>query len=124
MVEGLAVDLVHLDGSAVLMVRGEVDMATSPILGDAVERTLALGVPVVLDFAGVTFMDSSGLNVLLLAGQTVDRPGFVTVRNPSPLVRRLLTVTRLDGLVGLDTNFTADRHATDVPAETDSPRDS
>jgi len=123
MVEGLAVDLVHLDGSAVLMVRGEIDMATSPVLGAALERTMALGVPVVLDFAGVTFMDSSGLNVLLLAGHAVDRPGSVTVRNPSPLVRRLLTVTRLDGLVGPDASFTADTHVTDAKAETDSSSD-
>ena len=123
MVEGLAVDLVHLDGSAVLMVRGEIDMATSPVLGAALERTMALGVPVVLDFAGVTFMDSSGLNVLLLAGHAVDRPGSVTVRNPSPLVRRLLTVTRLDGLVGPDSSFTADTQVTDAKAETDSSSD-
>ena len=108
MVEGLAVDLVHLDGSAVLMVRGEIDMATSSVFRAAMERTMALGVPVVLDFAGVTFMDSSGLNVLLLAGQAVDRSESVTVRNPSPPVRRLLTVTGLDGLVGSGPNFAAD----------------
>jgi anti-anti-sigma factor len=104
--ESLAVDLVHLDGSAVVMLRGEIDIASESVFSTAVERVMSLGIPVVLDFAGVTFMDSSGLKVLLVA-QTADPSGFLGVRNPSPQVRRLLAVTGLDRVISADTSTDA-----------------
>jgi anti-anti-sigma factor len=115
MVEGLAVDLVHLDGTAVLTVRGDIDMATASTFGSAIERTVALGVPVVLDFAGVTFMDSSGLNALVTAHQRADRPGAVQVRNPSPQVSRLLAMTGLDDVFAA--HATVGSHAAELESD-------
>ena len=99
-------DLVHLDGSAVVMLRGEIDIASAPVFSSAMERVMLLGIPVVLDFAGVTFMDSSGLNVLLVA-QTTGPAGSVDVRNPSPQVRRLLAITGLDRVISAGTTTDA-----------------
>jgi anti-sigma B factor antagonist len=102
MAEGLVVDLVHLDGSAVLLARGEIDMESAPLLSSAIEQAILLGVPVVVDCAGVTFMDSSGLKVLLSADQSADRHDLVQVQNPSSQVRRLLALTDLDRLIVAD----------------------
>jgi anti-sigma B factor antagonist len=85
-----------------LMVRGEIDMETAAAFGAAIEQAMALGVPVVLDFAGVTFMDSSGLNVLLIAHEA-GGPGSVSVQNPTPQVRRVFTITRLTEMFAVDT---------------------
>lgn len=91
--EPLTIELIHLDGSAVLAVCGEIDMATAPQLRHAVQEAQAHGVPIVLDMAQVTFMDSSGLHVLLdehlASGET---PAHVQVRNPSKFVQQILHV--------------------------------
>lgn len=57
----LTIELTHLDGAAVLVLAGEIDAFTAPALLESVERVCELGVPVVLDMALVTFIDSSRL---------------------------------------------------------------
>jgi anti-sigma B factor antagonist len=94
--EPFSAELIHLDGSAVLAIRGEVDMATAPAFHSVIEQTMQLGVPVVVDLAAVTFMDSSGLSVLAVASQD-DVP--ISVRSPSLPVGRLLAMTGLDELI-------------------------
>lgn len=56
----------------------------------------------VVDLAGVTAIDASGLGALLRLRQNACRHGVpVTVRRAGPRVRRLLRLTRLDGVFGL-----------------------
>lgn len=50
-----------------IRVVGEVDATNSAGLASAIEDARRPGVPVVLDLAGMTFLDSSGLKVLLSA---------------------------------------------------------
>ena len=51
----------------------------------------------VIDFTELTFIGSTGLNALVSANRAADlRFGSVTIRNPSPLVVRLLEITGLD----------------------------
>lgn len=96
----LLVELLHLNGVAVLGVRGEVDSATAPAFREAVNRAQASGVPVVFDLGGVTFMDSSGLHVLLEAAGTQDEdPASGIIRQASRPVRRLLELTGLEHLL-------------------------
>ena len=84
-------EVVHLDGDAVLMVVGEVDASTSPVLHrNCVDAALTTD-RLVLDFAGVTFMDCSGLHVLIDICQRGDITSVV-VRNPAGQVRRLLEI--------------------------------
>ena len=58
--DAVHIDLVHLDGSALLAVTGKIDMETAPLLQKVLAQVSTFKVPVVLDFSGVTFMDSSG----------------------------------------------------------------
>lgn len=97
----LLIELFQLDGAAVLGVRGEVDAATAPAFREAVTRAHDLGVPVVFDLTGVTFMDSSGLHVLLEASraQDKDHPSQL-IRDASRQVRRLLELTGLECMIG------------------------
>lgn len=79
------------DGS--LMVDGDIDMATGPVLGRAIAECEAVR-PVVLDLSMVNFIDSSGLRTLLEASRRAaehDRP--LTLRAVGPEVRRLLEIT-------------------------------
>ena len=57
------------DGTRILSVSGELDMATAPFLGQRIRRPLFWdGVrAVVVDLSGVAFLDSSGAAALLLS---------------------------------------------------------
>lgn len=60
---------------AVITVGGELDALTADRLGAFVRRSRRPGDHVVLDLAGMTFMDSTGLHVLLDAHHEVRRDG-------------------------------------------------
>lgn len=53
------------DGVVVARVTGELDLANSPATGDAIEAALpASARGLVVDFSGLTFLDSSGVAML------------------------------------------------------------
>ncbi len=75
-------------------------MASAPLLQAALDGVGALSGPLVLDFSGVTFMDSSGLQVLIATSlKRGGVPGSVIVRNPSAQVIRVLQITDLGSLL-------------------------
>jgi anti-sigma B factor antagonist len=88
------IELIHLDGNAVLMVVGEIDASTSPKLREACLHLTSTSDRLVLDLSRVTFMDSSGLHVLIDIQQRDDVTG-VMLRNAPGHVRRLLQITGL-----------------------------
>jgi anti-anti-sigma factor len=77
-------------------ISGEIDIATCRAMRDA----LATGpgpAHLEVDMSAVTFMDASGIGVLLAARQqAVDAGGSLTLRAPSRAVRRLTGVLGLD----------------------------
>ncbi len=95
--ELLAVDLTLVDGDAIVVVTGELDPHTVPRFEEAIaEATTAADGRVVLDLAGVGFMDSSGLRVVLAAHEDLAGRGIqMVLRTPSDAIRRLLEITDL-----------------------------
>jgi anti-sigma B factor antagonist len=82
------------DGVRVIVLRGELDMAATEAVREAVDGAAgARGV--VLDLSEVTFVDSSMLKELLRAGAELSRyeTRLVLAGVPAP-VRRLLDLTR------------------------------
>jgi anti-anti-sigma factor len=88
-----------LDHSIRLVVDGEIDMATADALADAMTSILhrLRADRVVVDFAGVTFMDCSGVNALMTGYRLAQghHIGFVLV-NCQPNVLRVLELTGVD----------------------------
>lgn len=80
-----------------LLLRGEVDAHTAPALREAVMARLASGsVDVRLDMQAVTFMDSSGLRVVIDATEKARATdGDVILVAPTPTVRRLVEISGL-----------------------------
>ena len=63
-------------GSTRIELTGELDIATAPDLEQALETPLAAGAEdIVLDLRGVTFIDSSGLRVVLVASRSAASEG-------------------------------------------------
>ena len=81
-----------------LLVAGELSLAEAPILerhlADALTRASS---PVVVDLAGVEFIDSTGLSVLVRAQQQATERGVeFGVQNPRAQAHRLLSLTGLE----------------------------
>ncbi|MGC1211857.1 MAG: STAS domain-containing protein [Micromonospora sp.] len=85
-------------------VAGEVDLATSGELGEALADVLdgRTGTTVEVDFAGVRFMDSSGILVLLRAHTRAAEQGCpLVLTNASRTVRRVLEITGVHAVLGV-----------------------
>jgi anti-anti-sigma factor len=77
---------------------GEIDARTAPALNDRLTQHLASAPGVRLDVRGVTFMDSSGLRVLLGATEASRaNGGDLVLLSPTPIVIRLLDISGLGG---------------------------
>jgi anti-anti-sigma factor len=82
-----------VDGAYVSAV-GEIDMSSGPDFAAALSRMLSMHGKVTVDLSGVTFMDSTGLNVLCAAA----RVGPVHLRDAPERVRRVVELGGLQGL--------------------------
>jgi anti-anti-sigma factor len=86
------------DGPAVthLCWSGEIDISRVPELRDEI-MALPTDRPVVLDLSRVSYLDSSGLGMLVLLRKRLARCGVaVTLVDVQPHVRRIFDVTGLD----------------------------
>ncbi len=87
-------------------VAGEVDISTTPALRERLLTVLdGPGQGVLLDLSAVTFMDASGLGVLVFIKRMVEeREGTLRLLAPPPAIRRLLKAGGLSGQfpVGVD----------------------
>jgi anti-sigma B factor antagonist len=99
-------DLLHVtveepEDARVVRVTGEIDLTTVPALRrelDAAREEAAA--TVLLDLSGVTFIDSSGLHLLLEASRSsaLSDWGFSVMR-PSDVVQRLIEVSGTEDLL-------------------------
>ena len=86
------------DGTAVVLaVSGEIDVHTTPQLRDVMLGEITNDSPTVLvDLADVTFIDSTGLSVMITALKRArSLGGDVRLRAPSHQVFKVLELTRL-----------------------------
>jgi anti-sigma B factor antagonist len=85
------------NGQAVVAVRGELDFYTAPRLWEAIDAAIsATPHELVIDLSDVSFVDSSGLSVLVRAHKRL-RPiaGTVVVRGAGDQVYKALELTKL-----------------------------
>lgn len=91
------------DGRADLVVAGEIDIATAPLLRSDLHRIVQNGASeVVIDMAGVDFIDSAGLGVLIGAvGRLRERGGRLVLRHVQPAPRKVIEITGLQDVFEL-----------------------
>ena len=100
----LQVDASNQDGQLVLVLVGELDPHTAPVLRDRIDQTLAPETTtLVLEVSGLRFIDSSGLRVIIGAHKEMaGRDGRLILRSPTETTRRLLEITGLDDHIEID----------------------
>ncbi len=96
--EDLDLRVEHTDAGPVIHLRGELDLASAPALSVSVTEAASNGADAVtLDLSGVTFIDSSALRTLVVAGRQLAQRGAALQIGPrSAVVARVLSMTRLD----------------------------
>jgi anti-sigma B factor antagonist len=97
----------ELDGAeknVVVAPVGDLDLATAPALREMLIELVAAGmVRVVVDLADVTFIDSSGLGILVGAAKRLEAAnGRLAIRNPRPQAQQVLELTGLDEVLGME----------------------
>lgn len=97
----LRVDIEDRSDHAVVTAAGEIDAATADTVATAVAGALNDGYKtVLLDFAQVTFIDSTGLGVLVKSHRAaVAADARFAVVHPTPTTRKLIRVLGLDQLL-------------------------
>ena len=92
-----------LDGAHVIEIRGEVDLATVPQFHERLDDVLHRGKNrIVIDCAGVTFMDSSMVHAIVsTVGRLRRGDGDLAIVCNHPRVCRIFEILGFDGLVAI-----------------------
>lgn len=93
----------HQGRQSVLRLLGEVDLSNKDLLRDAISGAMEHGPQLlVLDLYGLSFMDCSGLRVLVRTHKHLaDDQRQLFVAGSRPIVRRLIRLTGLDAYLRL-----------------------
>jgi len=94
-------EIIRTDDPFGLRLVGEIDMSTAPMLQEALLVALAEGRPVTIDMKDVTFIDSSGLKVIVSSAAETSSDQPLTVKDPSAVVRRALELFGMEQVPGL-----------------------
>jgi anti-anti-sigma factor len=92
--------LAWADGPIVVL-SGEADATTAPLLREVLAEQLNAGARLVtVDTSGLSFLDSVSMRVLVLAARALQgRHGRLVLARPQPVVARLLEITGADRLL-------------------------
>ena len=94
----LEVDTHEREGLVQLSLRGELDLSTAERVEEELRRVEEAGSElVVLDLSGLSFLDSTGLRLMVTADQRARKSGrrLAIVKGPET-VHRVFTITHLD----------------------------
>ncbi|WP_329447101.1 STAS domain-containing protein [Streptomyces canus] len=88
-------------GVRVVSVEGEIDHTVRELLSSALLSGYGAKPPsrIVVDLSRVTFMDSSGINVLIAANQQVRGAGWLRIAGAQGPVLRVLALVGVDALI-------------------------
>jgi anti-anti-sigma factor len=101
---GFSISISERDGRAVVVIRGELDLATAPDLETALSELQEGGQDVVVDLRELAFMDSTGLRALVAAHARAEDAGqaFVIVRPlPGAPIERILAIAGVASVLDL-----------------------
>ncbi|MEU0032074.1 STAS domain-containing protein [Streptomyces sp. NPDC006335] len=88
------------EGIRILTVAGEIDYDTCETLREALDVPATPPPRLVIDMRQVTFMDSTGINLLIAAHQSAtDAGGWIRLAAPTSSVIRTIQIVGLDALI-------------------------
>jgi anti-anti-sigma factor len=101
--EAYVVDVVDQPSGPILKISGEIDIAAASQMRSAIDCVLDRSQRLVLDLSEVTFMDSTGLNLIAGAYRRLGScPERIVLRKAPATVLRVLAVSGVDRLVTIE----------------------
>ena len=89
-----------VDGNLVVAAAGEIDQQTGGTLREALEPPEGAAPRVVIDLRHVTFMDSSGINILIAVHTALaEAGGWLRLAGATPPVLRVIQLVGIDGFI-------------------------
>ena len=83
-----------------MLLEGDLDAATAPVLDDVVDSLIADGSHTIeLDCTGLEFMDSSGLSSIVRTMKLLGDDGTLRLWNTGRNVRKVIEICGLSGLL-------------------------
>lgn len=76
-----------------IALEGRLDTATAPRLEAALEESIKNKTALILDFAGIEYVSSAGLRVLLSAQKIMNKQGNMTLKNVCTSVMEVFEIT-------------------------------
>lgn len=93
MANSLDIKVEKIDTTALVGVVGRIDTTTAPQLGEEVTKAMEGTEKLILDFAQVGYISSSGLRVLLSAQKTMNKQGSMVLKNVREEIMEIFDVT-------------------------------
>ncbi|MFJ9246587.1 STAS domain-containing protein [Streptomyces sp. NPDC101776] len=89
-----------VDGTLVVAAAGEIDHQTGGSLREALDPPEGAAPRVVIDLSAVTFMDSSGINILIAVHSSLaESGGWLRLAGAAPSVLRIIQLVGIDGFI-------------------------
>ena len=115
-IDGFSAEVIYRDGAPVVVVRGEIDLATAPAFRAALDDAVNGSGRVEVDLRDTSFMDSCGLAALLAAHRRLGQAHeALVIRDPSPAVRLVLNISGVTALFDVRTDGDGARPDGDRP---------
>ena len=95
-------DIKNHNGAAVAVLSGEIDHHNAKELRSQLDRFIISAQPreLVIDMGGITFMDSSGIGLIMGRSKLIKEcGGRLEVLNPQPYIRRVLKLAGIERIV-------------------------
>lgn len=97
--ESIEIRTEDLQDVTVIYVRGEVDLATAPMLQSALRSAMQSGRHVVVDLANATYVDLRGFRTLIEGKEALGERQTLAVTASSPLVHKVIEIIELGTVV-------------------------
>ncbi|MBO5168143.1 MAG: STAS domain-containing protein [Phascolarctobacterium sp.] len=84
----------QLNGSElILSLTGRLDTTTAPELEAVIKENIIGVTNLVMDFAGLEYLSSAGLRVILSAQKTMNKQGEMVIRNVNETINEVFEIT-------------------------------
>jgi anti-sigma B factor antagonist len=99
--DGFKADLIHHPDGVVVVLAGELDVATAPVLRRRMDDLMAQGsAHIVIDCAGLSYIDSTGVAILVDSWEWLDAlGGSLVVRNATQMAVKLFQITNVASML-------------------------
>lgn len=96
------IDIKFMNGHAIAALNGEIDHHNAQKIRTQLDKYILTIQPskLIIDFANITFMDSSGIGLIMGRSRLMHEfGGILEICNPQPYIRRVLKLAGMERLV-------------------------